>query len=152
MTLVVQRHWRVAHYLHMGSAPPPGPLPGFQLLVLAAREYQPEGAFPYQRVIHAGMDDGPPVTSEEASSAVASAVAVAQAMSRGETSLVTCWAGLNRSGLIAALALVFAHGATGDSAIAAVRRARGQDALSNQHFRDFIRRAAASFQATSKML
>jgi protein-tyrosine phosphatase len=45
--------------------------------------------------------------------------------------------GLNRSGLVSALALRM-QGASGPQAIAAVRRARGENALNNGQFRRLI--------------
>ncbi len=58
---------------------------------------------------------------------------VADRLGAGRRVLVHCWAGLNRSGVVAARALMFG-GVPVDQAIAAVRAARGADALFNAHF------------------
>ncbi len=55
-------------------------------------------------------------------------------MRHGERVLVTCAMGRNRSGLISALAMRQAYKITGDHAIAAVRSARGPNALNNPQF------------------
>jgi protein-tyrosine phosphatase len=52
--------------------------------------------------------------------------------------LTTCHMGINRSGLLSALILIRAWGLTPDQAIAHVRRGRGEKALSNRSFCDFL--------------
>jgi hypothetical protein len=58
---------------------------------------------------------------------------VAERVRAGRRVLVHCWAGLNRSGVVAARALMF-MGVPVDEAIAAVRAARGDVALFNRAF------------------
>lgn len=58
---------------------------------------------------------------------------VAQRVYQGDRVLVTCHAGLNRSGLVSALALC-ALGMEPDEAIKLVRERRSPDALFNQQF------------------
>ena len=58
---------------------------------------------------------------------------VADRVIAGRRVLVHCWAGLNRSGVVSARALMF-MGVPVSGAIAAVRAARGTNALFNTHF------------------
>jgi Dual specificity phosphatase, catalytic domain len=67
---------------------------------------------------------------------------VAERVAAGRRVLVHCWAGLNRSGVVAARALMFA-GVPPADAIAAVRAARGPDALFNVHFVAWLHEEAA---------
>jgi hypothetical protein len=62
---------------------------------------------------------------------------IASLVSEGKHVAVNCLSGVNRSGLLVGRALV-ALGYTPAEAIAAVRRARGPMALSNQHFVRFL--------------
>ncbi len=129
---------RVAPRLHQGSVPPRGRAvraAGFDVLVLAAREYQPRGReFPGVRVLHAPLDDAE-LTATEVLTYEAAAQAVAEAVREGKRVLVTCFAGLNRSGIITARALQHLRIPT-DHAIRMVRKARGKSALCND---DFVR-------------
>jgi protein-tyrosine phosphatase len=63
----------------------------------------------------------------------AAALAVAERVTAGKRVLVHCSAGLNRSGVVSARALMF-MGMPVAEAIARVRSARGPDALSNREF------------------
>ena len=58
---------------------------------------------------------------------------VADRVTAGRRVLVHCYAGLNRSGVVTARALMFMGMPVGE-AIARVRAARGEDALFNGHF------------------
>lgn len=110
------------------------------VLVLCAFEYQPpDRAYPGVRVIRARLDDAEP-TPAEVKQALAAAEQVAHAMRSGLVCLVTCMAGLNRSGLVSGLALRM-NGYDGPRAVRAVQRARGKDALGNQHFLSIVRDA-----------
>jgi len=129
--------------LWQGSKPPEGPglaAQGFRLLVLCAREIQPHSQrFPGLIVLHAPLDDDPSrdLSAQEIQIAHGAADAVARAVSQGHRTLVTCAMGLNRSGLVVALAMTRGMGALGVSpqtAVALVRRARGNDALGNRRF------------------
>jgi hypothetical protein len=70
---------------------------------------------------------------EEADAVRDAARTVAERVTAGRRVLVHCWAGLNRSGVVSARALMF-MGLSATDAIAAVRAARGEDALFNDHF------------------
>jgi hypothetical protein len=58
---------------------------------------------------------------------------VAERVTAGRRVLVHCWAGLNRSGVVTARALMY-RGLPVAEAIDRVRAARGEDALFNTHF------------------
>lgn len=121
--------------LSQGSAPPIGsPLP-FDVVVLCANEYQPPpGSFGKAKVRSVGLDDsGPPPTKRQAQDAIVMASNVTRDVHLGRDVLVTCWMGLNRSGLVSALTLVNL-GYSSDRAVSLVRKARGVFALSNRHF------------------
>jgi len=132
----------VAPGLLMGDAPPERARPpGINTVVLCAKEYQPRRAFGGLRTIHAPLDDsGPPITTEEIATALHAGRLVAAELRSGRKVLVTCAMGLNRSGLITALALRLGYGLSANRAIARVRAARGPRALSNPSFVELIRR------------
>jgi hypothetical protein len=66
----------------------------------------------------------------------------------GDRVLVRCQAGLNRSGLVSALILI-KDGATPQEAIDAIRTYRGEDALFNTSFVDWLMTKGASFFSPS---
>ncbi len=116
----------------------------FDGLVLAAREFQdvfPVHKYPGTKLILAPLDDGKP-TDEEKAIALKAALDVHDLNKQGKKVLVTCAKGVNRSSLIAALAMVLG-GETSSSAIAKIRSARkpvsGATPLFNQHFCKLIR-------------
>ncbi|MHC4814343.1 MAG: protein-tyrosine phosphatase family protein [Planctomycetota bacterium] len=129
---------RIAPKLYQGSLPPQGwalARSGFKVLVLAAREYQPPAwSFPGVDVIRLPMDDvDRPLNEAQRARVKLAAQIVSQRARRGERVLVTCAAGLNRSGLIVGTALKLA-GLGGCDAVRRIRRARGPLALSNPSF------------------
>lgn len=133
--------------LWQGSLPKPGGLvqsAGFQTLVLCAREYQlPKTDFPGVTVIHAPNDDHSafPLDRDKLQVALNAAHEVAQAVREGQQVLVTCAAGLNRSGLVSGLTLHLLFGWPGVKCVARVRKYRpnskvhpGHGALGNGEF------------------
>ena len=117
--------------LWQGSLPPLGKAVGqggFHLLVLCAREHQyPSVYFPDVAVVNAPNDDNAaygPLTREKLKTALQAAHRVVKAVKAGKTALVTCAAGLNRSGLVSALALHLLYGWSGDRCIKQVRARR----------------------------
>jgi protein-tyrosine phosphatase len=108
---------------------------GFEALVLAAEEYQPPAhAFPGARVMHAPLDDHyDPLTAEEWEHIIRAANFAAHHVRSGRRTLVTCQAGLNRSGIITALAVCLLTGASGREAVDLIQRRR-PDALCNSNF------------------
>ena len=84
------------------------------------------------------MADGQAQAFERASDAVATC------LRRGERVLVTCQAGINRSALVAGLAMVKAYGYAGDQALRAVRANRRNAthvALCNPTFAEYLQRS-----------
>lgn len=138
----------VAPGLWQGSRPPEGSVLanlGINVLVLCAMEVQPPAErFPGVEVLHAPNDDDfeRPPTRQELGIALATARQVVQALQAQKTVLVTCFAGLNRSGLVSALTLHFLEGISGEVAIKRVRAARGFRALGNPGFKKALRTLA----------
>lgn len=127
--------------LYIGSKPAPG-RHAFDVIVLAAEEYQPHAMrFPGSEVIHMPLDDAPwrNMRPEEIAGAVRTGEAVARHIRAGRRVLVSCAMGLNRSSLVAAIAMHNAHGMGADEIIMRIRRARGQWALSNPNFEKLLR-------------
>jgi len=131
--------------LYVGSAPHEDEdLSNFDALVLTAREWQmPSTRFPVD-VLRVPLLDGvwlhgravtPPMTREEIRIAVDAGKQVAHWLSQGKRVLVTCWMGLNRSSLVAALAvLTLRPDMSVNTVIENIRVARSEDALRNKHF------------------
>jgi protein-tyrosine phosphatase len=118
--------------LAQGSAPPPNVRLPFDVIVLAAEEYQPN--LPGYIVIHAPIDDADP-TPIERMRIYSAAREVARHIRSGKRVLVTCWMGRNRSGVIAGLALV----ELGVHPHRAVRRIQKyRNGLGNHHFRAMV--------------
>ena len=131
--------WRT---LYQGEAPKGRVRGQFDAVVLAAEEYQPDArTFGVREIIRAPLDDsGKPLTAREAKNILEAASLVAHRVRQGKRVLVTCWMGLNRSGVIVAQALKLL-GMSTENAIRHVKRARGQFALSNESFVDFLKSA-----------
>lgn len=136
---------QVAPRLWIGAAPPTGPdvaQAGFTTLVLCAEEWQPPPeAFPGVHVLHSPFRDQEDVTDGELKLAAATAEWTATQLISGATCLVTCMAGRNRSGLVCALAVSLAAGWDPAKAGELVRRKRGDIALTNATFVDFLNAA-----------
>ena len=105
------------------------------MLVLCAKGYEPPAsAFPGVEVVYAlNQDTFNGVSREQLAVAIHAARDVAAAVRAGRKVLVTCWAGLNRSGLVSALALHLLTGRSGSWCIGAVQHGR-QHALGNPAF------------------
>lgn len=128
---IVPRLWQ-------GSAPDTGRTVmrnGFDALVLTAEEFQPPAqAFPGVRVMHCPLDDHyDPLTPHEWNLIIRGANFVAHNVRRGRRVLVTCQQGLNRSGIITAMAVCLLTGVSGRDAVRLVQRRR-PDALCNSNF------------------
>jgi protein-tyrosine phosphatase len=128
--------------LFVGSKPALGPHADIDTIVLAAEEYQPPAeAFPGAEVIHAPLDDAPdrPMRPNEISMATHAAARVARRLRENRRVLVSCAAGLNRSALIAALAMHEVWGMGAEEIVERLRQARGAWALSNPNFERLVR-------------
>lgn len=128
---------RVDLKLWVGSRPPVDrDLPEFDVVALCAREFQPQMAF-HGRVLRCPIPDGP-LEQGEVRVVILTARAVAASLSRGRRVLVTCSAGLNRSGLVASLALAVVTRMSADELIATMRKYRHPNALYNVAFQGLI--------------
>jgi len=143
----------IASGLWQGSVPPQGGvlnLLGYHALVLAAEEFQFDaGFYPGVAVIYAPNDDnGKPLSREQLTIAVKAARDVAARIRSGQKVLVTCAAGVNRSGLVSALTLHFLYGWSGDRCIRRIRERRTHPnfgkALSNPFFTHALRKLPES--------
>ena len=124
--------------LHQGSKPPQGKILrrlGVRALVLAAEEYQPPASrFPGLRVFHAPLDDHRrPLSKAEWNRILGAAKFAARNVLDGRRTLVTCAAGLNRSGIISAGTVSFLTGLSGSDAVELVQSRRDW-ALCNESF------------------
>lgn len=128
---------RIAPKLWMGSRPSPAACKMFDVIVLAAEEHQPELNC---KTIRAPMDDGRP-TQQEVILALKAAKQVNHERSKGRRVLVSCYMGVNRSGLVTALAMML-NGSSAKSAITRIRQARRAPItpLSNPHFVALLKR------------
>lgn len=132
---------RVAPKLYVGSFPPAGRYRWVSMIVFCAYELQPPGErYPDVVIVRARLDDDPrrPLRPNEIAIADSASKLVAAALKREERVLVTCAMGLNRSALVAALAMQKAYGTSAADAIAAVRAARGPQAFCNPQFVSFL--------------
>jgi len=131
--------------LYQGSRPPLGTVLrrlGFDVLVLCAQEFQPdEGRFPGLQVIHVPFDDDPTTLPDRSvlRGVVEAGQHVANALSEDKKVLVTCWMGLNRSGLVSALALHLLLDLPGREIVRMIRSKR-HGALSNPIFAELVHR------------
>ena len=128
---------------------------GFTLLVFCAEEIQPEVEdYPGVRVLYAPNSDDyvSKIPRDRLQIALEAAQAVAQEIQSGGKALVTCAAGINRSGLVSALSLHFLHGWPGTECIARVQKTRISQrhhltALDNPQFRAALRKLKATPKA-----
>lgn len=111
----------------------------FDALVLAAKEFQtvfPAHKYPKTHVIYAPLEDGNP-SRGEIIDALRAALDVYEHNKAGRKVLVTCAKGVNRSSLIAAMAMVIS-GKKPNEAIGMIRKHRhpisGAQPLFNDHF------------------
>lgn len=110
---------------------------GFKMVVLCAKEFQPpDDNYPGVEVVRAPFDDDPwHYPSKDTLETVVSAAGtvVSHLKSDGGPVLVSCWAGINRSGFVNAVTLHKLLGVPGEGAVRIVQASRS-GALSNQQF------------------
>ena len=128
--------------LWQGSWPPRGGLvasEGFDVLILCASEVQPKDEdFPGVQVVHAPFDDVD-ISRGALEQALRASNTAAEYHREGKDVLVTCAAGMNRSGLVVALTIHRLMGWSGDACVHMVRVRRRPGfkdlpALNNQSF------------------
>ena len=137
----MENYDRVAPRLYQGGAPDPSkPYSEFDAIFLCAAEYQPP-RFPKFKgtIIRCGFKDTLQPTAHERRIAIRAAREVAKRLGKGQTVLVTCYSGWNRSGLVVGLALRMATRLSADEIIQRIRKARGDSALSNPSFERIVR-------------
>ena len=128
--------------LYVGNAPPLNldwsSAPA-RRLVLTAKElhkWQTPDKFPGAELLYVPMDDdyNKPPSPTKVALILAAAQQVAQWLLEDKSTVVTCHEGRNRSGLVAALALVLSNEASPEEAVHLIRAARGPLALQNPQF------------------
>jgi hypothetical protein len=137
---------RVWKGLYQGSFPRPGRTvakAGFTTLILCAEELQPRSReYPgIECVAHVAIDDGE-LTKEELERALTGAGCALETLAKGHRVLVTCAAGLNRSGLVTALVMHGLTGMSGKDCVEHVRKHRS-GALRNESFVRWLSRIPA---------
>jgi len=126
--------------LWQGGVPPEGEelrQAGFQLLVLCAVEHQPAAQkFPGLSVLKVPLADEPNLVSDQVLRRVVMPAArfVAGSVQDGQKVLVTCHAGINRSGLVTGLALQMLTKWSGKACVERIRTRRHEMALCNPQF------------------
>lgn len=116
----------------------------FTMLVLCAEELQPRLDRFRGRVVRPAFSDTTRPSERELTRAAAAGRSVANELYNRGRVLVTCNAGLNRSGLVAGLALCYGTRLPGDEIVDRIRRARGPAALGNWAFEKIVRDLASS--------
>jgi len=124
------------------------------LLVLSAEEYQPKSLrknpslFKGVTRVYVPLKDkasfSKPALTDTIRRASQAAGHTIDALSKGRNALVTCWMGINRSGLISGMSLIDMLGCSGKDAIRIVREGRGNFALYNPLFQKILVTYAAS--------
>lgn len=120
--------WPSGASLWQGSAPDVTQPVEFDAVALCAVEYQPASKTFRSPVyvLHVPLDDAQP-SADEIKTALRAGRRVRDLIRQGQRVLVTCHAGMNRSGWVAGLALL-ELGVPIDEALSRIRRARAQAA------------------------
>jgi protein-tyrosine phosphatase len=130
----------VATRLWVGAAPPfDRDLPTFDTMVLCAAELQPERVAFHGLLIRCPIPDDA-LNQVELTRVLLASMAVANSIARGDRVLVTCAQGLNRSALVAALALHRLTRMSSRELIVHMRLRRHPNALFNPHFQEILHR------------
>lgn len=133
----------IATRLWVGAAPPVDrDLPDFDMLVLCAQEIQPPVLAFSRQLVRVPLPDAA-LSEDQIRRALQGGRTVAEALTQGKRVLVTCYAGLNRSALVASLGLGLVTQLGPLEIIARVRRRRSPDALSNRYFVGLITKFVA---------
>jgi len=130
----------VSTRLWVGAHPPiDRDLPDFDLLVLCAQEFQPQILAFHGPILRCPLPDAA-LDIHQITQAVLTAKRAGDALATGQRVLVTCWAGMNRSVLVASMALARVTRMTADQIIELMRRRRHPQALYNESFQGVLRR------------
>lgn len=126
--------------LWVGGRPPfDRDLPAFDMMVLCARELQPEQTAFHGFVVRCPLPDGA-LSPMELRLALETSQLVAQSLVARRHVLVTCAKGINRSPFVASLALARVTRLDADALIRIMRKRRNPQAISNEHFQEILRR------------
>jgi hypothetical protein len=126
--------------LWVGSKPPfDRDMPDFDVLVLCAAELQPEALPFHGRVVRCPIPDDA-LSDQQVRQVIAASKAVALALANGRRVLVTCSAGMNRSVLVASLALYIVTRMSSGEIIGIMRSKRHPNALYNRYFQALLGR------------
>lgn len=131
----------VAPRLLVGSKPPPGRYRWINVITLCAKEYQPPThAYPGVTVLRVPLVDDPihPMSDADVARVLSTAGTVARYLETGACVLVTCQMGINRSSLVAAIAMQLAFDMGAEEAIHQIRGQRSAWALSNPRFEKLV--------------
>lgn len=122
---IMERLWQ-------GSIPPRGrklSREGFDMVVLCSSDFQfPASDFPGVEVVHAPYEDNI-LTPDARALVLEAADRVAFAYRQGKKVLVTCTAGLNRSGYVMGMALHLIFGWEGNRCVGLIRRQRSNPSM-----------------------
>jgi hypothetical protein len=125
--------------LWVGGRPPfDRDLPDFDVLVLCARELQPERLAFHGYVVRCPIPDDV-LSSPEIRLVMGTARLVADSLIARRHILVTCASGMNRAPLVASLALAHVTRLSADDLIRVMRARRHPSALYNPHFQGLVR-------------
>ena len=131
---------QIAKRLWMGARPPlDRTIPGFDVLVLCAQEFQPVWIPFSGKVIRCPIEDGI-LDEPQTRTTLVTGHEVATSLARGKSVLVTCNQGRNRSGLVVGLALGLLTKMSATTIVELVRARRMPTALSNPHFVAILQR------------
>lgn len=129
---------QVAPKLWVGSAPKLElDLPKIDVLVLCAREIQPARLAFHGTVLRCPLPDSQ-LTNDEIRLALHTSREVARALSADKRVLSTCAMGINRSALVAGLALGQVTRMSSSQIIDRIRAKRLPSCLGNAHFRELL--------------
>lgn len=126
----------ISRRLWVGAEPPfDRDLPQFQVLVLCSDAIQPPSSDIAFRgtVVRCPMPDAA-LSPDEVTRALDGGRAVGRALASGKTVLVTCFAGRNRSALVAGLGLGLVTRMTADQIVELIRARRNPGCLNNPFF------------------
>lgn len=128
----------ITRRLWVGSKPPlDRDLPGFDMLALCAEQFQPERLAFGRQIVRVPVPDGV-LTTTQINAVLTGSREVAKALASGKTVLVTCMAGLNRSALVAGLALGLVTRMRPTQIVDLIRERRAEGALYNPYFVELI--------------
>jgi len=133
---------KILDHLYQGGMPPPGDglkQAGVDVLVLCAKQWQDDTAYPGLVVIKApGDDDARPHRMMQFIDVWRlAAELVVDHVKSGRNVLVTCMAGQNRSGIVSAMAVCMLTGCSGKEAVDLVS-SRRPHALNNATFAQYV--------------